>query len=106
MTTTFCYAQVAVRTEGPSGLKKHIHIAKTDTVTDAKFFVGLTVNTSVAADSIIIRSGTVADTVAIIVFGASPPAYPFYVQYGVKVDSLVTIKKKGSDITLIYRTGY
>jgi len=72
MTTTFCYAQVAVRTEGPSGLFKHIHIAKTDTITTAKFFVGVVVNSSVASDSIIIRSGTVTDTVAIIVLVLQP----------------------------------
>ncbi|MBE3139917.1 MAG: hypothetical protein IMZ53_04945, partial [Thermoplasmata archaeon] len=54
----------------------------------------------VASDTVIIRNGV--DTVANIILGSTAPA-PFTIQYGCRLDtSLIIIKKKTSDITVIY----
>jgi hypothetical protein len=100
-------AQNNVKTPDTKNFQASYTAAGTDTITQAnmKYFVGLVFNTVVASESVYVKQG--ADTLAKIVFTASPPVLPFTVTYNCRVDSVFSIiRKKASDITVIYRKDY
>lgn len=111
------YGQTAVKTEDVYNIQRHYSTAVPDTLADtlttvtsnpgmARYLERISFNTVIASDTLILRQhGTGIDTVLTIVFGATPPAYPFSVEYGFKLDStyVTFINKKGSDVNLIFR---
>jgi len=116
LTLAFMFQQ-AVRTESASNLYANYTTAVTDTIfTKATKPLGSNIrhdnvtgqivrivfNTITASDTIQIKNGS--GSVGQVVFGLTPPAYPLAIDFDTRVDtSLVVIKKKTSDITVIYR---
>ena len=114
------YGQVAVKTEDVSNLQHHISAATTgdtlSTTTTTRFdkvayIERITWNTVVASDTLYLVQGTNvsgADTLAKVVFTASPPVLPFSVEYGFKIDStyVYVIQKKASHVSIVYRKIY
>jgi len=68
--------------------------------------VGIVFNTVAASDTIELKNGSAS--IGKIIFGATPPTQPFFVQYGTRVDSAIVtfVRAKGSNVTVIYRRGY
>lgn len=100
------FAQQSIRTEAASGLYLNKAAAGTDTLTSAKYVVGIVFNTIVASDTVELKNGTAS--VAKIIFTSSPPVYPIYIPYGIRVDSatVTIVRAKATNLTVIYRIGY
>lgn len=107
-------SQTSVRTENSSNQFDRSYAAGIDTMftvsstlnPNGGFLHAISFNKVVASDSLYVVVGT-ADTLAEIVFTASPPVLPFTVFYDCHVDStLRIIHKKTSDYTVSFRTRY
>ena len=67
------------------------------------YLVGISINTAVTSDTVIIKNGT--GVVATIILGTVTNSLPMYVPMPTNLDtSLIVVKKKTSDITVFYQT--
>jgi hypothetical protein len=113
------YSQNVVKTETTSNKYKNETAATTgDTLarvgvtTDAggniihgSFLVGVLIGTHVASDTLIFKNGL--GTVSTMILGSTASGTPLFVPIQARCDtSIIFIKKKTSDATVIYRYNY